>query len=146
MTMSIHPETIETSECVICYESHVELISICHNNHNLCKNCFVRIKNNTCPFCRQQTIHEQNISTDVDVELGDVVTLEQTTRNIENAVQHQTQTCSFIVPCTYLCAIAFLSYLFVTNVKHFGPAEQVIFFILILMLTTCMLLFCKKTC
>lgn len=152
--MSIHPELTETFECVICYESNVELVSICTNKHNLCKTCVTRIKEK-CPFCRQRTIHEH----DDDIELGHVeplgqeephVSTSESVGNIETVVpeyiQRQTQTCSCLVPFTYLSAIIFLSYVFVTNVKHYGPAEQVMFFILILMLTIAMLLFCKKAC
>lgn len=154
MQISIHPE-LKTCECGICYDSN-ELIPICNNNHSVCENCFHRIikNNNKCPFCREFLLNEEDIQEE-QIELGIYNQTTQTTQTIQTnqttpSINYNSSNTNAFSPCIipffYFMAIIFLSYIFAKNMKHMDPPEQVIFFILLVILFTCMCLFCKKAC
>ena len=132
MSIQIFPESVETFECTICYESYVELIPVCNNKHNICKNCVNRLKNKKCPFCRT------DIDYDVDVESQEEQREQRESTNIERVVpeylQNQTNSCDCISQFTLFLSIVTLIIVFVMNYDTFTQSVKIMFVVLILLL------------
>lgn len=134
MSIQIFPESVETLECVICYDSRVELNEVCHNKHKLCKNCITRIKNKKCPFCRTNIVYV----------VGDIESLEQEQQQQSNDdryievvvpeyIQQQTRSCICITKMIQVVSLITIFIIFVVNYDTYSQTEIALFIIIIML-------------
>jgi hypothetical protein len=133
MSVQIFPESVETSECTICYDLNVELVPVCNNKHNICKNCVNRIKNKKCPFCRTE------IEADV-IDVVDVVDVIESQPQEEqmrprNTTQQESE-CSRAVLIIQFLTVLTLFLILILNFDTFNQTEKALF-VVVLSLMIC---------